>query len=289
MKDPAFLFYSSDFLNGCVDLTMEERGQYITLLCIQHQKGILTKKSIGLSLGLSWDTLSDDLKSKFIENEKGEIFNVRLNSEIENRHKFLEKQRINGRKGGRPPKINNNEKNPNKPKQKPDIKPNHNPNKSLLENENDYINTSKIYNLSNSEKEKKRKKSDFEKEKNIPDFVKTELNQVEVYEDKVPPENLAGIENEMRGSILLEEACRRKTKLSRNEHYQALEDFFVETRAKEGYPRNASTHKGYFLNWVMYWKTNQQNAQKGTQQKVGKIESHYNAISQALKELNGDE
>ena len=40
-RDPAFLFYSSDFLSGIADLNMEERGQYITLLCVQHQKGRL--------------------------------------------------------------------------------------------------------------------------------------------------------------------------------------------------------------------------------------------------------
>jgi len=49
-KDPAFLFYSSDFLSGITDLTMEERGQYITLLCLQHQKGSLSEKTIRLSV-----------------------------------------------------------------------------------------------------------------------------------------------------------------------------------------------------------------------------------------------
>lgn len=103
-KDPAFLFYPSDFIMGCSDLTMEERGQYITLLCLQHQKGVLTKKSIGLNLGLSFDNLSEDLQSKFIVEDENTIYNVRLNSEIEKRKKFTEKQRENGKKGGRPRK-----------------------------------------------------------------------------------------------------------------------------------------------------------------------------------------
>ena len=38
MKDPAFLFYSSDFLSGTMLMTDEEIGQYIKLLCLQHQK-----------------------------------------------------------------------------------------------------------------------------------------------------------------------------------------------------------------------------------------------------------
>jgi len=42
-KDPAFLFYSSDFLSGTFTLSNEHKGMYITLLCLQHQKGRLKK------------------------------------------------------------------------------------------------------------------------------------------------------------------------------------------------------------------------------------------------------
>ena len=71
MKDPAFLFYSSDFLNGVVDLTMEERGQYITLLCLNHQKGELTEKTIRLSVG----SVSVDVLAKFKQDENGLLYN----------------------------------------------------------------------------------------------------------------------------------------------------------------------------------------------------------------------
>lgn len=100
-KDPAFLFYSSDFLNGVSDLTMEERGQYITLLCIQHQKGELSEKSIRLCLG----SVSVDVLSKFKKNEAGNFFNERLVLEIEKRKFFTESRRNNGIKGGRPKKM----------------------------------------------------------------------------------------------------------------------------------------------------------------------------------------
>ncbi len=73
-KDPAFLFYASDFLTGVQDLTMEERGQYITLLCIQHQKGRLTNKLIKLTVG----TVNDDVLSKFSKDDKGHYYNERL-------------------------------------------------------------------------------------------------------------------------------------------------------------------------------------------------------------------
>jgi hypothetical protein len=97
-KDPAFLFYSSDFLNGVADLTMEERGQFITLLCLQHQKGTLTDKTIRLSLG----SVSVDVLTKFTKDKEGNFYNERLNEEIEKRIQFTESRRNNGSKGGRP-------------------------------------------------------------------------------------------------------------------------------------------------------------------------------------------
>ena len=43
-KDPAFLFYPSDFLTGTMFMTDEQVGKYIRLLCAQHQKGHLCEK-----------------------------------------------------------------------------------------------------------------------------------------------------------------------------------------------------------------------------------------------------
>jgi uncharacterized protein YdaU (DUF1376 family) len=84
-KDPAFLFYSSDFLNGVSDLTMEERGQYITLLCLQHQKGSLSEKTIRLTVG----SVSVDVMRKFEKDEQGNYFQSRLKEEIEKRVNFI--------------------------------------------------------------------------------------------------------------------------------------------------------------------------------------------------------
>lgn len=88
-RDPAFLFYSSDFISGVSDLTMEERGQYITLLCLQHQKGHLSKKLIRLSLG----NATADVMEKFKIDSDGLFFSKRLDEEIEKRLKHTEKQR----------------------------------------------------------------------------------------------------------------------------------------------------------------------------------------------------
>ena len=105
-KDPAFLFYSKDFLTGVLDLTMEERGQYITLLCLQHQKGRLSEKAIGLALGLSGLEKAQDVLQKFEIDEDGLYYNQRLEEETQARKEKAEKKaetsRLNGSKGGRP-------------------------------------------------------------------------------------------------------------------------------------------------------------------------------------------
>ena len=100
MRDPAVLFYTQDFLTGCTDLTFEERGQYITMLCLQHQKGHLSKKTISLTLG----SVSVDVLRKFSQDEKGNYYNERMEGEMQKRAQFIETRRDNGRKGGRPKK-----------------------------------------------------------------------------------------------------------------------------------------------------------------------------------------
>jgi uncharacterized protein YdaU (DUF1376 family) len=131
-KDPAFLFYSGDFLVGVSDLTMEERGQYITLIALQHQKGHLSKRNIDLAV----PNVSDFVLAKFKIDENGCYYNERTEEEIQKRNKYIEAQRSNGAKGGRPPKN---------PKETHGLE-NENPraNPSENENENKIINTNII-------------------------------------------------------------------------------------------------------------------------------------------------
>jgi hypothetical protein len=55
MKDPAFLFYSKDWLTNTAEYLPSEKGVYIDLLCYQHQNGSLPSdinrlsKMVGLS------------------------------------------------------------------------------------------------------------------------------------------------------------------------------------------------------------------------------------------------
>lgn len=135
MADPAVLLYTGDFLNGVIDLTMEERGQYITLLCLQHQKGHLSDKTIRLSLG----SVSVDVMSKFSKDESGLFFNKRMDEEIEKRKKFTESRKINGLKGGRPKDI------------KPIGLPLGLASANLIENDNDNVNKDIVDNKTTSD------------------------------------------------------------------------------------------------------------------------------------------
>lgn len=107
-KDPAFMLYSQDFLVGVSDLTMEERGQYITMLCLQHQKGHLTKKNIQISI----PNVSEDVMSRFDQDENGMYYNATLEMVIQKREAYSQSRSENGKRGGRPRKeaIKNQEK-----------------------------------------------------------------------------------------------------------------------------------------------------------------------------------
>lgn len=97
-KDPAFLFYSQDFFVGTATMSFEDRGKYITLLCMMHQQGRMSEETIRLLVG----SVSVSLKSKFSVDENGLWFNERLEIEAEKRAKFTESRRSNGSLGGRP-------------------------------------------------------------------------------------------------------------------------------------------------------------------------------------------
>ena len=111
-KDPAFLMYPEKFLAGTFFMTDEQLGRYIKLLCLQHQKGHLTTEQMSKVLH------DDDLEvfEKFIRDDEGKWYNVRLDQVITEREEFAERQRLNGQKGGRP-KAND------KPNDKPKISP----------------------------------------------------------------------------------------------------------------------------------------------------------------------
>lgn len=93
-KDPAFLFYTSDFLTGTSFLTNEQIGKYIRLLCHQHQNGHLKEKDM-LKI---CETYDEDIFEKFEKDENGLFFNVRLDEEIYKRKAYSESRRNNRKK-----------------------------------------------------------------------------------------------------------------------------------------------------------------------------------------------
>ena len=90
-KDPAFLFYSSDFLTGTALMSDEQIGKYIKLLCYQHQKGHLTERDM-LKICSTHD---EDIFSKFEKDENGLYYNARLQQEVEKRKAYSESRRQN--------------------------------------------------------------------------------------------------------------------------------------------------------------------------------------------------
>jgi uncharacterized protein YdaU (DUF1376 family) len=90
-KDPAFLFYSADFMVGTNTFTDAQTGKYIRLLCQQHQKGHLSEKDM-LKICKVKD---EEVFEKFIQDENGLYYNRRLDEEIQKRNSHCEKQREN--------------------------------------------------------------------------------------------------------------------------------------------------------------------------------------------------
>ena len=90
-KDPALLFYTSDFLSTTQGLSLEEIGMLIKLLCIQHQNGHLSKKAVKLAVGEA----TEDVLSFFKLDENGLYYNERLDNEKKRRADYSESRRKN--------------------------------------------------------------------------------------------------------------------------------------------------------------------------------------------------
>lgn len=209
-SSPAFLFYSSDFLNGVADLTMEERGQYITMMCLQHQKGALSEKTIRLCLG----SVSVDVLSKFKQDENGLYYNERLKDEIDKRAQYVDSRRVNGKNGGRP--------------KKPCAKPykNHTEN----ENDNEYIEDNienKKEGLREEEKEKKKK----------PTFSEDVEYIYSLYPSKCPKRNMST----GKSSNDKEKIKRLLTTMSKEELEFTIKSYVEECVRNDVFLKNFST------------------------------------------------
>lgn len=93
-KDPAFLFYSSDFLTGTNFMNDEQVGKYIRLLCFQHQKGRLKKEHM-FNICNPEDS---EILEKFKIDENGNYYNERLENEANRRKSYSDSRKRNRQK-----------------------------------------------------------------------------------------------------------------------------------------------------------------------------------------------
>jgi len=96
-KAPAFQLYTDDFLSGTLEMSQEEVGQFIRLLCHQWNRGSIpveTEKQQRLVCGC----VSVDVLAKFKLCEDGLLRNERLESVRSERNLFLQQQSEKGRK-----------------------------------------------------------------------------------------------------------------------------------------------------------------------------------------------
>ena len=98
-KDPAFLFYSNDWVAGTVDMSFEEKGAYIELLALQHlKKGSFTeaqaRKRLGEAYERVWPELSDKFETEEIEGAT-HYYNERLREEVDKRANYTKSRRAN--------------------------------------------------------------------------------------------------------------------------------------------------------------------------------------------------
>jgi uncharacterized protein YdaU (DUF1376 family) len=90
-KDPAFLFYPGDWLGGTLGMTFEEKGAYIELLMLQFNRGHMGGHMIGQVVGQLWDKI----QVKFIQDDQGLWYNVRLDIEKQKRQSFINSRKNN--------------------------------------------------------------------------------------------------------------------------------------------------------------------------------------------------
>tara|TARA_Y100000401_G_C8326015_1_gene228355 strand:+ start:9709 stop:10398 length:690 start_codon:yes stop_codon:yes gene_type:complete len=106
---PAFQFYAQDFMTGTLTMTNEEVGIFLRLLLVQWTKNIVAKERLIRIIDMDWEHVPPIVKEKF--DDRGDyLINKRLLEYSIERRAFIEKQRSNGQKGGRPknPKVNPN-------------------------------------------------------------------------------------------------------------------------------------------------------------------------------------
>ena len=98
MKDPAFLFYPNDYLGGTMGMTFEQKGAYMELLMLQFNRGHMDGHMIGQVFGQNYAVLWNAIKDKFVLDDEGRYYNIRLEEEQKKRKAFVS-SRLNNIEG----------------------------------------------------------------------------------------------------------------------------------------------------------------------------------------------
>ena len=143
-KDPALLWYPSDWVTGTSYMTAEEKGYYMDLLMLQFNVGHISELRIKRTIGADYDNIWPNIKDKFITDEEGLLYNSRLEKEQQKRRKYVESRSNN---------LNKNEE--DNPHMKDHMK-NHTPTHmdAHMENKNENINKKEINALKKERKVK---------------------------------------------------------------------------------------------------------------------------------------
>lgn len=101
MKPPAFQFYADDFLAGTADMTNEEVGAYIRLLCHQWSKGCIPgdMDRVSRMAGAMPVPSLGYILSKFQRGEDGNFRNARMEAERKKQDEYRLKQAEKGKVG----------------------------------------------------------------------------------------------------------------------------------------------------------------------------------------------
>lgn len=91
-KDPAVLFYTSDFLGGTLLFTYEQKGQYIDLLCLQRE---IYPDHIPLDrMIIVCSSYDNPVFKKFTMDSDKKYYNERMEYEIKKRISYCESRRL---------------------------------------------------------------------------------------------------------------------------------------------------------------------------------------------------
>jgi len=114
-KLPYIQLFPADFLEDAMMMSNEEVGIYIKMICQSHIQKEIPKKRLPFLAQVDWNDLSSFIQDKFIDTGES-VVNKRVHKSIIKHENFIEKQRINGAKGGRPKtqkKLSNSNSNSN--------------------------------------------------------------------------------------------------------------------------------------------------------------------------------